>query len=1396
LNVKIHHPGGAKIILLLYLLLIFASASTQPFAFDHVTLEEGLSQSTVFSITQDAEGFLWFGTRDGLNRFDSRHMEVFRNDPDVKTSLSNNTVYSLYTDKRGRLWVGTQHGLDLYNPKIGTFSHFVPNVNNEKTISGRTITSFAEDRHQNLWIGTRQGLNLLPQGVADSVGFLRLVHHDSDANSLIDNDVRSVFIDRHDVLWIGTTEGVSSLHFTSATDFSFASFQLAEPTKYQEKNNWVNAIQELDEDHLLMGTEMHGLKLFDKRTNEFIESPWSNTDLDSKAVRTIVKAPTGSFWIGTIGGLFILNPQTYSVKKLINASEDPFSISDNSIRSMFIDEVGSYWIGTFHGGVNFYSPLAKQFEYVKPGVEGQYQLRFKVASALVTDKAGGMWMGTEGNGLIYTDRERKKTQYFQHDDKDKNSISYDNVKCLWLEEDQGIWVGTIKGLDFYDFRKKQFQHITLRTPSNEIISDDAVYSVMKDKNGNLWVGTYRAGLLQYNPTENTFDRAYTHSEQDLFSLSSNAVTCLLTDSNENIWVGTALGLNKKENGQEHFTRFLPDPSDSTSISGQYIYCIYEDTRGRMWVGTRDHGLSLFNGRSFLNFNTGHGLPGNSVYGLLEDSQGYLWISTENGISKMDTRSFSFNNYDRSDGLICKEYNFNSFHKDGEGKMYFGGYNGMIYFHPNLIRENRVVPALAFTQLKLFNHLVKPGEKKNAILQQHLNYTKELEFHHDQNVFSIEFTVLNYINARKNKFAYKLVGFEEEWNYVEEPEATYMNLQPGHYTLLVKGSNNDGVWNETPLALQLLVFPPPWKTWWAYLIYSFIFFGLLYAWSRLNKRQAQLEHDLQLEHIEKQKQEELHQAKLNFFTNIAHEIRTPLTLMVGPIGQLLNGFKDDAFLKKEIGLVKTNADRLMRLLNQLLDFHKHETGNVKLKIQKRNFVEFIHDTILPFREFAESRRIKLNVIGNELKIPLWFDSDELTKVFNNLLTNAFKFTPGGGEVTVRITKEGTQSNASGEPWVVRVTLEDNGLGIPTHQLEKIFHRFHQAENAGIQEAGFGIGLALTKGIMELHHGDITVESREATHDTAGYTRFSILLKGGHAHFANDQLFVERIPEELGNAGWQDQAPNQSALDSTDKCLILVVEDNDEIRSYICDTLMQHHYDVLEASNGEEGWRMAAEKIPSLILSDVLMNVMNGLDMVTKIKSDVRTSHIPIILLTARAALNYQMEGLMTGADDYLTKPFNAQLLLVKIRNHLAIREKLKERYSKMVTLNPQPEEIEGPDDKFLRKMMHILETSLLDPHFNVSKLASEIGMSRPVLFRKTKMLTGLSVIALIRSVRLKKAKMLLSQQKLTIAEVAFAVGFNDPKYFSKSFHEQFGKSPSQFIDESNGKIQDLELKHQT
>lgn len=1347
----------------------------QNLKFDHLNSEHGLSESTILAITQDSEGFMWFGTREGLNRYDARNFKVYRTDPAEPESLSDNFIYSLLTDRSGNLWVGTRNGLNLFDTRTELFRRFYSHSDNNRSLSDNTITGILEDTNGNKWIGTRKGLNLMIEE-KDSVSFLRFLHQPGSDNSLVNDDIHSMFEDREGILWIGTSKGFSRLDYKDPHNFSFRSFRLPSLKGKYEKNNSVNTFQEDAYGRLIVGTERNGLIFVNKTNYEFFDV-FQNAKLESKAIRSILKDPSGNFWIGTIGGLFIANHNFSTIKNFRNIHDNATSLSDNSIRAIYYDRDGSFWIGTFHGGVNVYSPLAKQFRHLQPRADGQ-KISVKVASAITSDAEGNFWIATEGNGLLLLDAHSNIVSHFKHEEANANSLSHDNVKCLLLE-DKGIWIGTIKGLDFYNFSTRKFTHFRNEPGNRNGLPDDVIYDLRKDGEGRLWIATYFGGLVRFNPDRGLVETVFSHDAGNSRTLSSQTVTRVFLDSRKDLWVGTASGLNRQlPDGS--FTRLLVNTETPA-----YITSIFEDKLNRMWIGTRGTGLYLLtqDGIFRRHFSETDGLPGNSVYAIQEDGNGFLWISTENGLSRFSPEKSHFKNYNRSDGLLCKEFNFNSYHRDHAGYFYFGGYNGVAWFHPDSTYENKMVPAVAFIAVRSFNREIGSNDS-HGLMRSHINHENALHFQHRQNIFSVEFAVLNYINSPKNQFAYRLVGFEEEWNYVKEPVATYMNLAPGTYSLQVKGANNDGIWNDTPKTLSIQIFPPPWKTWWAYTGYCITFLLLLFGWARLNRKQMTLKHELELEHLEMVKQEEFHQAKLNFFTNIAHEIRTPLTLIASPIDHILESHSHDLKLRRDLSLVKNNTDRLVRLLNQLLDFQKQETGNVRLKVKNTNIVTFVSEIIDSFQDYSGARKVSLKFQASSPDIYLWFDREELCKVFFNLLANALKFTPGGGEVRISVSTENSSGRIQGPPapHIVRIIVQDNGLGIPSRQLEKIFHRFYQAENTGIQDAGFGIGLALSNGIIDLHHGTISVESREATSRESGFTKFTIDLRAGKEHFACDEILSEA--DDCFDLTGEEYFVNSDALqqkEGGEKHLILLVEDNTDIRRHMRE-MLSGLYEVLESSNGSEGLAIAVERLPDLIVSDVMMPFMNGIELVSKLKTDPRTNHIPVIILTARGTINHQVEGLETGADDYLTKPFHRNILLVKIKNLLSVRESLKEKYSRIVSLQPSHQELENPNDQFLQRLMRILEDNMDKSEFNVSRLVKEIGMSRPVLFRKTKMLTGLSVIDLLRNLRLKKAEMLLKQKRLPISEIAFLVGFSDPKYFSKAFRNQYGKSPSQYIEE--------------
>ncbi|CCH01046.1 histidine kinase [Fibrella aestuarina BUZ 2] len=1359
--------------MLLLLLRQQATAQTDVKHFSNLSIEEGLSQSSVYTITQDNKGFMWFGTRNGLNRYDSRHVVVYQPRNGVPNSVPSNIINSLLLDKRGQLWVGSSKGVARYRPQQDDFERVTPRIVATGTLADSTVNTLFQDRQQRIWVGTPRGLFRLQ--TTDPTRCDRLADLTQRHRDLNHQNIRTLFQDRQQTIWVGTSAGLTRLVPTPSGRFDLTNFFLNPADSiYHNTSNGINAIAEDRFGRLWIGTERNGIALFDKTRGKVISwNPAAGLDLSTQTVRTMLPDGQGNFWIGTMTGLHIIAQDGSRFSTHQNQPIDPSSLSDNSVRSLFRDRDGSFWVGTYYGGVGMYSPLARQFGAYRP-VDGQGRTPFKISGPmLAASKPNQRWLGTEDKGLFLLNADKTIAHHYRHDPKVSQSLTNDKVKCLLADGPNGLWVGTLKGLNYIDLRRQTVTRYLHEPHNPRSLPDDHIYDLKRDAQGNLWIATYFAGLCQFDERTRTFI-SLKNEPNRLTSLSSDNTTNLLIDSRQQLWVCTIHGLNRKLTGQNAFVRYNQRNDDSTSLSSNHVICLLEDRQHRMWVGTRGGGLNLLlpDQRSFRRFTTAQGLPSNTVFGIEEDNRGRLWISTDKGLAQFDPHKGRFIAYDRHDGLICKEFTPNSTYRDERGNLYFGGYNGIVTFHPDSIRRNTKAPRLAFTQLRLFNQPVT-GQPSGVTDDLNLESDKGLTFTYQQNVFSLDFAAFNYINSPKNRYAYQLVGFDKGWNYVSEPQAMYMNLPAGDYVLRVKGTNNDDVWTGKPLEMAIAVLPPPWKTGWAYAFYVLTFLGLLKLWSGFNRNRLQLAHDLQAEHDEKTRQQELHQIKLNFFTEIAHEIRTPLTLVMAPIEVLAAQYATDTVAQKQLSIMRNSTDRLLRLLNQLLDFRKHETGNIALRPQRVDLVQFLRTITDSFVEHARTHRITLLNEAEVAVLPAWVDGGELEKVVYNLLVNAFKFTPTGGTVSVRLQQDFTLPNGAENAIIL---IEDTGQGISAGDIDHVFNQFYQVNQPKTRDSGFGLGLALSKHIVEQHGGTINVESRQATPQQPGFTRFTIALP----------LHVPRhVPESVPPAPVFEPAPvmipapmPQPVVVSSDRPMLLLVEDQDDIRVYMRH-LFSEQYQVIEATNGAEGLEKAARLLPDLVIADVAMPIMDGFALTHRLKSDPRTSHIPVIILTAKDTVDNQLTGLETGADDYLTKPFHPLLLQARVSNLLSLREQLKTKYNRLVTLQPQAQELDHPDAKFLNQLMLVLDRHLADPDFNVTRLVSEIGMSRPVLFRKVKMLTGLSVIDLLRTTRLKKAELLLKQRKASVSEVAFAVGFSDPKYFSRAFRAQFGMTPTEY-----------------
>lgn len=984
-------------------------------------------------------------------------------------------------------------------------------------------------------------------------------------------------------------------------------------------------------------------------------------------------------------------------------------------------------------------------------------LSSNVVSSIMEDDKHNLWIGTEGEGLNYLNRETNTYTNYRYSPNNPNSLSSNLVKSIIKDNKNRIWVGThLGGLNLFNPETNNFIRFTSKKDDTSSISNDEITSIFEDGKGRFWVGTNN-GLNSFNPETGKFIRNRINGLHD-------AVFFIYEDAMHTIWVATNAGLYQLKANEIKFTSRLA--GGQQILPYNTISCIAEDKKGFFWLGTFRNGLFKLDTKKhrYHKISEADGLPSNNIVGILEDNKNNLWVSTDNGLCKYNPEKKSFNIYNIKDGLPGNEFNYKSLLKDSKGEFFFGSLSGMISFFPDDIKQNKNIPKALFTGLKLFNKSINLTNN-DGLLDSNISITKSVTFKSNDNVFAIDFTVLNFIKPDKNLYAYKLVGFEKNWNYVSIPSANYTNLSPGNYTLLVKGSNNDGLWTSEATQLKIKVLPPFYKTWWAYLIYLCITAAILFVFVRYLLIRAVLT-----------KEKEINELKLEFFTNISHEIRTPLTLIIGPLEKIIDNAQDNPSLNRDLQPIKNNADRLMNLVTELLDFRKAESGKMTLQVSSGNIVKFCKEIFLAFQNMALSNNIDYNFKSESDEMTLYFDKVQFEKVLFNLLSNAFKFTHKGGQISLKIQQDEN---------TVDILINDNGKGIPLNIQSNIFNNFYQA-NPGIN-IGTGLGLSLSKSITELHHGTIKLQSEAETAFKNGYTCFRISLKKGKTHFKTKELVEDYIYyDDVKNyninqtAAIADTAP-EITISKEKKYSVLLVEDNIEVRNFI-KVALENTYNIYESEDGLIGWETATALIPDLILSDIMMPNMDGLELCRKLKTDERTSHIPVVLLTARSAYIHQLNGFENGADAYVMKPFNLKILALNIHNLLQARETIRQKFGQVVTLEPKNLIINTTEQNFLNKIMNLIENHLADPDFDVPKLASEIGMSQPVLYKKIRALTDLSVNDFIKSIRLKKAAQLLKSAQGNIAEIAYAVGFNDRKYFSLEFKKAFGKSPSEYMQE--------------
>ncbi len=1365
------------ILLIFFLPAVCALGQAKQFRFQHLDVNQGLSHNQVTCFYKDKKGFMWIGTASGLNRFDGYTLKVFSNDSRDTTSLPVNYVSRILDAPFGKMAVLTSSGLSLYNPLTEKFENNTNDFYKRLKIPSGNIRDIIKGSDDSYWIThTSAGIVKFDSKTEESI---LIDNNSNDSSSVASNSITSLVIDPSNRIWIIHSNGI--LERISPRGKSYV---VEYRNKFLNKKNHgqnfdYRLLADRDGDlwiHLL--DDPQGVYYLNSQTYLFKQYTKEAGDLrlNTNLVTGIVQDDDGIVWIGTDhGGVNVINKKEFSIHYIYHDDDEEKSLVQNSIISLYKDSEGIIWVGTFKRGVSYFHKNIIRFPVFKHYPQDESSLPFADVNRFVEDGKGNLWIGTNGGGLIYFDREKNQFKQYKNNPNDPYSLSSDVIVSLCLDSNNILWIGTyFGGLNSFD--GKRFTRYTHNPSDPKSISDRNVWEIFEDSNHRLWIGTIGGGLDLLDRRTNTFSHFRTG---DINSVSANYISAITEDHEGNLWVGTSGGIDVLMRETGRFVHYANEKNNLKSLSDNNVLDIKQDSKGRIWIGTQG-GLNLFDAdnKNFQTFKDTDGLPHTTVLTILEGNNNDLWLSTPNGISNLIISNastgkleFRFRNFDESDGLQGKQFNENAAFKTSRSELIFGGPNGFNLFKPEQIGVNANPPNVILSDFQLFNKSIHAGEsiEGKIVLNNSIAESGEIVLPPKLNVFSIEFAALNFFHPEKNQYRYKLEGFNADWIGADSRsrKITYTNLDPGDYIFSVQAANNDGFWNENGVSLKIKVLPPFWKTSTAFFLYFLLIIGGLLIARKMIQQREQLKYAIQEERKEALRMHELDMMKIKFFTNVSHEFRTPLTLILTPLEKILKQL-DDSALQSQLSLVHRNARRLLNLVNQLLDFRKMEVQEIKYNPSEGDIIAFIKDTVNSFSDVSEKKDIRLSLHTSILSLETFFDQDKLEKILFNLLSNAFKFTPEHGSVTVEINSE----DEGNQKWLV-IKVIDTGIGIPSDKLDKIFERFFQTDlPATMVNQGSGIGLSITKEFVKIHGGTITAQS-EAGRGSCFVVKLPINAVLQKVPVISQDVITAEQAEEVDGI--------HTDVTNSQRPVLLLVEDNEDFRFYLKDNL-KLEYIIIEGRNGKEGLKQAMKHLPDLIVSDVMMPEMDGMELCRKIKQDQRTSHIPVILLTARIAEEQKVEGFETGADDYITKPFNFEILVSRIRNLITQREQFQKAFQKHLDVRASELKITPLDEKFIQNAIKCVEENLSSPEFSVEDLSHHLGISRANLYKKVLSLTGKSPLEFIRTIRMQQAAQLLEKSQLTVAEIAYQVGFNNPKYFARYFKEEFNVLPSVYASE--------------
>lgn len=1197
-------------------------------------------------------------------------------------------------------------------------------ITSENGLPQSTIHGITKDKHGFMWFGTWSGLCRYD-------GYnIRVYRYDAqNPRSLINNRVHNILTDNKGDLWISTFDEQYLCRYRYETD-DFERLPITDcPPEMLEKISRRN----------------HRLQV----NFSYQQTRWHLDNLSTTLVETHL--PSGK-------------QKTYTVDE-----GNPWSINDAYVSDIFLDDQQVIWLGTYSNGINRSYLDASPFHYLYHEPNNVNSLIENIVRSITEDKDGNIWVGTRSKGVTLVKKDGQY-QHFQHHPEAAHSIQNNYIKKVFCDSEGYVWIGSQSGLDRYNPRHEIIERIGDSSALNT-----GVYGMAEDSDGDIWLATWN-GISKFNRRNQkieTFDLSNVLTEQHVWTI--------FIDSKGQIWAGTeGAGIfifSESRDGQLQFIRRLHHGNRTAiSLSDNRIYGIFEDNENRIWIGT-GNGLDCYTPQadSVKQLSQlGDLWPKGTIAGITEDNNGFIWASHKQGISRIDKNTLDIRTFSKQDGLQSNEFADGAVYRSLEAnRLYFGGNKGINHFCPDSIRTNKTAPKVVLTELRILNQPVEVNQQVNGrvVLEKPLYLSPSIALTYEDKSISIEFAALHFVNPAGNQYAYMLEGFDKDWIYVDAKKrvASYSNLAPGDYTFKVKASNSDGVWATVPTELSISVAPAFWASTGAYILYILIFLLLLYAFYYYITRYTKLKSKLNYEAILHEKERELHESKVQFFTNISHEIKTPLTLILSPIQQLKTWGGQDLRVQEQLQTMETNGQHLLKTVNQLLDIRRFETGNEELHPKKTELLSLIQKVVDSFSQQARQKKIRLKVASSKSELYATLDTDKIEKVLYNLLSNALKFTDSGGIVKVRVRQNDEH---------LCIDVIDNGKGISPEDLDRIFKPFLQGQST--VPGGTGLGLSYSKTLIEMHGGKLTAESRANTKRNK-LTIFRILLPidqdDSTTAVAQEDTSIHDTPASATSVAPSEHASEQ-LQQLPRKCTLLLVEDNDQMRGYLAQ-FFRNEYDILEAPNGEQGLRLAKRHLPDLIISDVMMPKVDGISFTRQVKSDVLLRHIPVILLTARTWVEYEVEGLETGADDYMVKPFHLPVLALKVRNQLLTRFHIQEKFKQQVAIEPTKIDPQSPDELLLQKVLIYIEAHVQDSDLKIEDICQAIGLSRAQLYRKMKALTGYSMNDLIKEIRLKRAQQLLQDHKFQINEIAYMVGFNDPEYFRKSFKAKIGCSPSAY-----------------